>query len=236
MTEPPEPRRPEGGGGEEDWQQMERDAIRDFVADSTPDMQDAIDQARESMGAQAFDDAVAEVVRRANAPRDEGEDDDYLGEIDDDMLLDNGGDEDTELGDMLGAWRDDVDSEPVPPIAERAQEIHQLNQQFAEPAAPSDARETDERNTEPVSQLSELAAQVASHADMTPLINALAEVEQAFQAKKAALMGLLEDTGHSGAVVQAIAQVQEGLAGLLPQINQAGEVITGAAQALQGGS
>lgn len=72
-----------------------------------------------------------------------GEDDYYLNSLDDDMLLDalgSGGDASGELGDMLGAWRDDVESEPVGPIAENAQEIHELNQQYDKPAEPPGPR------------------------------------------------------------------------------------------------
>lgn len=87
----------------------------------------------------------------APPPEDDGgADDDFLGELDDDMLLDalgQGGTEEGELGAMLGNWRDEVDSEPVPPIVERTQEIHALDQQFDKPAAPSGPRSTSERNT-----------------------------------------------------------------------------------------
>lgn len=128
MTEPPET--PEEGGGEEgtDWAALERNAARDFVADSTPDMQDAIDAARAEMGDEAFDKAVSEVLRRVH----ERDADERLDVFDDDELLDvigRGGEGAAgELGDMLSSWRDDVDSEPVPPIAERTQEIHDFNQ------------------------------------------------------------------------------------------------------------
>lgn len=65
-------------------------------------------------------------------PEEDGGEDDFLGELDDDMLLDqlgSGGEGGAgELSDMLGSWRDDVDSAPVPPIAERTQEIHDFNQ------------------------------------------------------------------------------------------------------------
>lgn len=190
MTEPPEPRHPEGGGGEEDydatWENADADEIMGGLEDD------------------ALLDSIAQGVRGELGP--------------------------DELTELLSGLRDEPDATDIPmkntARVERGENV-------LEPPGP---KETSERNNEPVSQLSELAAQVASHADMTPLINALAEVEQAFQAKKSALMGLLEDTGHSGAVVQAIAQAQESLAGVLPQINQAGEVITGAARALQGGS
>jgi hypothetical protein len=74
-------------------------------------------------------------------PEEGGGDDDFLGELDDDMTLDElgrGGASEGELGDMLGAWRDDVESAPVGPIAENAQEIHELNQQFKLPEARPD--------------------------------------------------------------------------------------------------
>jgi len=151
VTEPPEPRRPEEGGGEDDldWAEMERNAARDFVRDHTPDMQDAINAAREEMGDEAFDAAVEEVLRRAHERQQDpgdpnpdapfGDDDPIDWETwDDDVLLDQVGrgeerdefDDTGELRDMLEAWRENVGSEPVPPIAERAQQIHEFTQEI----------------------------------------------------------------------------------------------------------
>lgn len=147
MTEPPEPRRPEEGGGEDDtdWGELERNAARDFVADSTPDMQEAIDAARAEMGDEAFDAAVAEVVRRANDPDREMHyaddiaeelEDEELDILDDDVVLDllGSGEDvaDGELTDLLGAWRDDVDSVPPSPGTdpEVVQQIHDFTQEI----------------------------------------------------------------------------------------------------------
>lgn len=171
MTEPPEPRDPEEGGGEDapDWDGMERDAVRDFVADSTPDMQEAIDQARAEMGDEAFDEAVAEVLRRVH-------------ERDDDMLLDQlgrGENEAGELGDMLGNWRDDVNSEPVGPIAENAQEIHDLNQQYNRPAEPSGPRVPHPEGTTHPMSLQESIGTLRGIADDTSVAGPINSVRDA---------------------------------------------------------
>lgn len=97
MTEPPEPRRPEEGGGEDD------------------ELQDFLDS---EQFAELGDDMLLDRIGR-------GEDDRT---ISDDMP-----DEEWELQDLLHDWKDDVEDVPVPPIAERAQEIHTLNQQFNTP-------------------------------------------------------------------------------------------------------
>lgn len=184
MTEPPEPRRPEEGGGEEDWDGMERDAVRDFVADSTPDMQDAINAARAEYGDEAFDEMVAEVIRRANDPMrytadlEELAEDEASEELDDDMLLDAlGSGEDPDEGaltDMLGAWRDDVESVPPPSgtAPEVVQEIHDFTQEIDRATAPP---RTTGRN-EPVMSAQEDAERLRSIASSndfpTPLIRA----------------------------------------------------------------
>jgi methyl-accepting chemotaxis protein len=169
-------------------------------------------------------------------PEEGGGEDDFLGELDDDMLLDalgRGEDEAGELGDMLGTWRDDVESEPVGPIAENAQEIHELNQQYDRPA---------ERPTPPapetggtMSQLSDLANQVASHVDMSEILGVLAQAEQMLQDKQSALQALLDDTQHVGAVMGAGAEASQAIANALPAVNNFGEAISQAAGAIRGG-
>lgn len=188
MTEPPEPRRPEEDGGEDetDWDELERNAARDFVADSTPDMQEAINAARDRMGDEAFDDAVAEVLRRVRekeaaerlareqlervheltgdeSPVTDEEVQGYLARadqlrygddlaeeledeefavLDDDVVLDllGSGEDvaDGELTDLLGAWRDDVDSDPLSPgtAPEVVQQIHDFTQEIDRATTP----------------------------------------------------------------------------------------------------
>lgn len=150
MTEPPEPRRPEEDGGDEtDWEELERNATRDFVADSTPDMQDAIDAARAEYGDEKFDEMVAEVVRRANDPMrytadlEELADEEQFEELDDDITMDVLGSGDDiadggELTDMLSAWRDDVDSVPPSPgtAPETIQQIHDFTQEIDSATTP----------------------------------------------------------------------------------------------------
>lgn len=175
MTEPPEPRRPEEDGGEEtDWDALERNAARDFVADSTPDMQEAIDAARAEYGDEAFDAMVAEVVRRANDPMrytadlEELQDQESLDEIDDDLLLDAlGSGEDVEGGtltDTLEAWRDDVDSVPPPAgtAPEIIEQIHDFTQEIDRATTPP--RPTSEGSASSVS-ISEDAARIRQIAD-----------------------------------------------------------------------
>jgi hypothetical protein len=91
-------------------------------------------------------------------PPEGNDEDDFLGELDDDMLLDQlgrGEDESGELGEMLGGWRDDIDAEPVPPIAERVQEIHDLNQQYDKPAERSAPRTPTEGASQPMATTEE---------------------------------------------------------------------------------
>lgn len=212
---------------------MERDAVRDFVADSTPDMQEAIDAARERYGDEQFDAMVAEVLRRANDPDREtpqeeaerlareqlehvheitgnpnpvtdGEVQEYiraagelrytddleelaeveeLEELDDDVLLDvlgSGDDPDEgELADMLGAWRDDVESVPPSPgtAPETVQQIHDFTQEIDRATAPP---RTTEGATAPMS-LSEVIArlQMVAHDSSAegPLAQAKAKLE-----------------------------------------------------------
>jgi hypothetical protein len=102
-------------------------------------------------------------------PEEGGGEDDFLGELDDDMLLDalgRGEDEAGELGSMLGNWRDDVESEPVGPIAENAQEIHELNQQYDRPAEPPAPR-APETGGQPsmINEGAQILANAASNAD-----------------------------------------------------------------------
>jgi hypothetical protein len=122
-------------------------------------------------------------------PEDGGGEDDYLGELEDDIDLDalgRGEDPEGELGDMLGAWRDDVESEPVPPIAERAQEIHELNQQY-------DASPTQEGT--PMSASDE-AARLRQIAGDTAALGMLQGVMQALDESRAEVQNALGD-GHS---------------------------------------
>lgn len=193
MTEPPEPRRPEEGGGEElpdggvpfgdddpiDWEQWDDDVL--------------LDQIGSGQAADEFDDVG-------------------------------------ELRDMLESWRDDVDSEPVPPIAERAQEIHDFNE-----AVDRATRPPDTGGTNPMSQLSDLANAVGSHVDMQEVLAALAQAEQVLSAKREAVMGLLADTAHAGAVEGAFAAASEAVANALGPVNAVGEAIGGAASAIRGG-
>jgi hypothetical protein len=243
MTEPPEPRRPEEDGGEDDpgWDEMERNAARDFVADNTPDMQEAIDAARAEMGDEAFDAAVEEVLRRANAPRDDVPDGDIpFGDPDepidwdvwdDDVLLDQlgnkepieEGDETGELRDMLGNWRDDVDSEPVGPIAENAQEIHNLNKKFELPEAQPDTGGT------PSMAISEDA----------PVIRQVAESQAAAGAVQLAQTNIGEVSINVDRLADAVGTLQEGAAGIESDAAAAaaaaggaeGDTINGAGQA-----
>jgi hypothetical protein len=225
---------------------MEQEAIRDFVADSTPDMQEAIDAARAEYGDEQFDEMVAEVVRRANDPMrytadlEELAEDEAFEELDDDVTLDVLGSGDDiegggELTDMLSAWRDDVDSVPPSPgtAPETVQQIHDFAQEIDRATNPP--RST-EGSTSPMSALSELAAQVAQHADMQEIITTLGQVETLLQGKKQTLMELLAETSHSDAAVNSIATVQAILADQgLPAINQASEAIMGIARAIRGG-
>lgn len=174
MTEPPEPRQPSddaGGEDDTDWGALERDAVRDFVADSTPDMQEAIDRAREEYGEERLEEMVQEVLRRANDPMrytadlEELAEDEAFEEIDDDLLLDQlggvleGDPEQGELVDMLGAWRDDVESIPQPPgtAPEVIQEIHDFTEEIDRATAPPRTQE----GSVPEMSISEQAAQVA---------------------------------------------------------------------------
>lgn len=166
-------------------------------------------------------------------PTEGGGEDDFLGELDDDMALDRlgrGEDEDGELGDMLGSWRDDIESEPVPPIAERAQEIHELNKQYDKPAP----RTPETGGT--MSQLSDLANQVGSHVDMSEILGVLAQAEQLLQDKQSALQALLDDTAHVGSVMGAAAEASQAIANALPAVNNFGDAISQAAGAIRGGS
>lgn len=87
-----------------------------------------------------WEEMVAEVLRRAHQLDDE----EQFEALDDDILLDRlggasgdvPGEERSELTDMLGAWRDDVESEPVPPIAERAQQIHEFSKEIERATRP----------------------------------------------------------------------------------------------------
>lgn len=159
MTEPPEPS--EDDKNETNWDELERNAARDFVADSTPDMQEAIDAARAEYGDEQFDEMVAEVLRRANDPT-RGPVDPFTPTDDDDALLDVLGAGDDVEGDaaaeLLAAWRDDVDSVPPSPgtAPENIQQIHDFTQEIDRATAPP---RTQEGNTEPMT-IQEDAAQV----------------------------------------------------------------------------
>lgn len=162
MTEPPAGPPEEGSRDDsdriddaaEEFAQIERDAIRDFVADATPDMQEAIDRARAELGDEAFDAAVAEVLRRANDPMrytadlEEAQEQEDLDVLDDDMLLDQLGGgatflpaDDAGLIDHLSAWRDDVESEPLSPgtAPEVIEQIHEFTEQIDRATAPPPA-------------------------------------------------------------------------------------------------
>lgn len=88
-------------------------------------------------------------------PEEGGGDEDFLEELDDDVLLDalgsGEGPDDGELADMLGAWRDDVESVPPSPgtAPETVQQIHDFTQEIDRVTAPP--RVPQERNTTPMS-------------------------------------------------------------------------------------
>lgn len=117
MTEPPEPRHPEEGGGEED--------------DAAEIQRRAEERGEQDRGYLSGDE-------------DEGVPgtDEWFDAVDDDILLDQLGrgetpdlddsDQLNEVMDKLAGWRPDVESTPLPPNTdpERIQQIHDLNQQW----------------------------------------------------------------------------------------------------------
>lgn len=227
VTEPPEPRRPSEDGGEDetDWDAIERDATREFVKDSTPDMQEAIDAARAEYGDEKFDEMVAEVLRRANRPNDNEPDphneevpgtDEWFASVDDDMLLDEVGnpsddefpgdlDDERELRETLKAWRDDVDSVPIPT-----------------PATDAIARgETPTKGTSPVSA-SEGAARLLELSQNQYMVGALQEVQAQLENMKSQVQSALGE-GHSemSNALGPLQQAEESVAQLTGMIQSA---------------
>lgn len=86
-----------------------------------------------------------------------------------------------------------------------------------------------------MSQLSDLANQVASHVDMSEILGVLAQAEQLLQDKKNALQALLDDTAHVGMVMGAAAEASGAVANALPAVNNFGDAISQAAGAIRGG-
>jgi hypothetical protein len=86
-----------------------------------------------------------------------------------------------------------------------------------------------------MSQLSDLANQVASHVDMQDILGVLAQAEQMLQDKQSALQALLDDTQHVGAVMGAAAEASQAVANALPAVNNFGAAISQAAGAIRGG-
>lgn len=247
MTEPPEPREPEEGRGEDDtdWGELERNAARDFVADATPDMQEAIDAARAEMGDEAFDAAVAEVLRRANDPMrytadlEELAEEEELAELDDDVTLDVlGSGEDIEgddLADMLGAWRDDVDSVPHSPGTgpDVVQQIHDFTKEIDRATEPPHTQEgsTQSMISEDAAQLrliaNDITAAQAYEAALNALndqvIGALSYIPDGLSSDRAnasAAAGGEESSAIEGAAGQAISALESAI-GLAAQLASA---------------
>lgn len=241
MTEPPEPRRPEEGGGDEtDWAGMEQEAIRDFVVDHTPDMQEAIDAARAEYGDEQFYEMVAEVVRRVHAkneaerlareqlervhdltgntdPVTEDEVQQYLQaaaglsytgdleelaedegfeQLDDDITLDVLGSGDDiedggELTDLLGAWRDDVDSVPPSPgtAPETVQQIHDFTQEIDRATNPPRTTEGNDQIMSAQEDAERLRLIASSNDFPTPLIRAAHDAVDGILAQVLAIIG-----------------------------------------------
>lgn len=127
-------------------------------------------------------------------------------------------------GDQLGAteWRKDVDAEPL--------DMSRL------PTAHTTRGELPPTTGGTMSQLSDLADAVGGNADVQEVLAAVAQAAQVLQNKKTAVMALLADTAHAGAVEGAFGSAEQHLDACLGPINVVGEAIGSAAGAIRGGS
>lgn len=89
---------------------------------------------------------------------------------------------------------------------------------------------------EPLSSLSEIAAQVEQQASMTELMATIQQAEQLVKAKYEVLGQLLQDTAHIDAVARASDEVSEMLNTTLGMIEAFGHACSAAAAAIRGGS
>jgi DNA repair ATPase RecN len=171
MTEPPEPRDPEEGSGD--------DELQEFL-DS-------------EQFAELGDDLLLDQIGQGEDER---------------RLSDDIPDEEWELQDLLHDWRDDVESEPIPPIAERAQEIHELNQQYDAP--PTEGGTIPMSASEAAARLRQIAGDTAAVGTLREALSRLeetmAEIQRALGADHSQLGNALGPFSEANA---AALQLQE---------------------------
>jgi hypothetical protein len=128
-------------------------------------------------------------------------------------------------GDQLGAtqWRKDVDAEPL--------------DMTGLPSAHTTRGELPPATGGTVmSQLSDLAAQVAAQSDVSEILGALQHVENLLSEKNDALMSLLADTAHVDSVSRAHGAAFEAIFNSHGPIANFSSAISQAAGAIRGGS
>jgi len=198
MTEPPEPRRPEEGGGGEDY--------------TDPD-----DFLRELAEVEADDTTI-----------------DLIGQGFDVTMSGPDAEAAQELADLFSGDRDRVRDAPLPEGTHPDAVLAEA-QRRKKRATPPGPRETSERNTTGMSQLSELAAQIQSHADMDAINGAVGQVLALIKAKEEALQNLLSDTAHVTPVSDASGAVWAHVFNTHGMLGNWSAEITNAAASIRGG-